>query len=724
MSFPPLPLSVPAHSRSLAALLVTAATFALAAPAAAQTTPPPADHSHQPQPADDFHNDDAIIVTGKYVKQLDVLAGVSVIGGEKLAQDIRPQIGDSLTKLPGVSATSFTPGASRPVLRGFQGERVRVLTDGIGSIDVSNTSADHAVTIDPLTAERIEVLRGPAVLLYGSSAMGGAVNVLDRRIPRKIPENPAHIDALATYGSAANERSIGASLDVPLGKQLVWHVDGTYRKTNDMRVGGYVYSPQFRAALTELGDEATAEGETEEAAEAYAAAGLKRRLPNSATETKSFGTGLALVNDGGSLGFSVGYYDTNYGVPERPMLEHHHDAGGHEHGAVTIGMKQWRADLRGEVEANGSFIDAIRVRAGFADYKHTEFEGGEVGTTFYNQGIEGRLELAQTKRDGWTGSSGIQYFHRDMSAVGDEAFIPPNATEQIGVFTLQEIERGAFGVEGSLRYEHSRVAAPSIEQSRRFDTLSGALGLSYKVDPDIKIGANVTRAVRAPSAEELFADGPHVATQSYERGNPLLKTEKSWGGELYVRVDKPDFTAALTGYGTRFNDYIYDVATGDTIDDLPVFQYIQRDATYYGFEAEASLTFAHTRDWSFLVDGVADYVHASVKNSDGSKSAIPRIPPLRLLGGLEAQSEAFDGRIEVEHSFAQNRVGAFETPTADFTMVNASLAWRPMGKSGGVTLMLSGNNLFNVEARRAASFTKDYVPMSGRDLRATVRLSF
>ena len=716
-------------ARLSSSLLLSVATLALAAPAYAQDmdTNDSADHSHDQIPGDDFHNDDEIVVTGKYVKQLDVLAGVSVIGGEKLAEDIRPQIGDSLTKLPGVSATSFTPGASRPVLRGMQGERVRVLTDGIGSIDVSNTSADHAVTIDPLTAERIEVLRGPAVLLYGSSAMGGAVNVLDKRIPRKIPESPAHVDALATYGSAAKERSIGVSVDVPLASQFVWHLDGTYRKSDDMRVGGYVYSPEYRAALTALGNEAAAEGETEEASEAYAEAGRKGRVPNTATETKSFGTGVALINDGGSLGFSVSYFDTDYGVPSRPELEHHHDGEseeGHDHGNVTIGMKQWRADLRGEVETGGNWLDAVRVRAGFSDYQHTEFEGDEVGTTFYNQGIEGRLELAQAKRGGWNGTTGLQYYSRDMRAVGDEAFVPPNTTEQLGIFTLQELERGNFGFELSGRYEHAKIAAPTMQLSRKFDTFSGAFGISYMLDPDIKLGANITRAVRAPSAEELYADGAHVATQSYERGNPLLKTEKSWGGEVYVRVDKTDFGASLTGYGTKFNDYIYDIATGTQVDGFPIFQYIQDDATYYGFEAEANWTFLHTRDWSFVVDGVADYVHASVKNDAGEKSAVPRIPPLRLLGGLEAQSEHFNGRIEVERSFKQDRISNFETPTRAFTLVNASLAWRPMGKSGGVTLLVSGNNLFDVDARRAASFTKDYVPMSGRDIRGTVRLSF
>lgn len=709
--------------------MASAAALALnPASALAQQAPVDPAHPDAQSHADDFHNDDAIVVTGKYVKQLDVLAGVSVIGGEKLALDVRPQIGDSLTKLPGVSATSFSPGASRPVLRGFQGERVRVLTDGIGSIDVSNTSADHAVTIDPLTAERIEVLRGPAVLLYGSSAMGGAVNVLDRRIPRKLPETPGHIDAIATYGSAAKERSVGASLDVPLGDKFVWHVDGTWRKTDDMRVGGFVYSPEFRATLTELGDEATAEGESEEAAEAYAAANRRGRIPNSATKTLSAGTGVSLITEGGNLGVSVGYFDTDYGIPARPELVHHHEGeegeGAHNHGDVTIGMKQWRADLRGEVETGGGFLNAIRVRAGFADYRHTEFEGGEVGTIFYNQGIEGRLELVQNDKNGWSGSSGVQYHHRDMRAVGEEAFVPPNQTEQLGLFTLQELERGNFSFEAAGRYEHSRVAAPTLGLSRHFDTVSGALGMAYKPDPHIRIGANVTRTTRAPSAEELYANGAHIATQSYASGDSGLKTEKSWGGEAYVRVDKARFKASLTGFVTKFDDYIYDVATGEIVNDLPVFQYLQRDATYYGFEAEASVTLAEARDWSFVVDGVADYVHASVDQDDGSPIAVPRIPPLRLLGGMDAQSEHFDARVEVEHSFAQNRIGAFETPTSAFTLVNASIAWRPMGKSGGVTLLLSGSNLFDVDTRRAASFTKDYVSMAGRDLRATVRLSF
>ena len=220
--------------RSVVALL---ATSLLTFPAFAQTATH-AERDATGRSAVHGDSDDEIVITAPYVADLDLLAGASVVTGDALVRDIRGQIGDTLTKVPGVSATSFSPGASRPVLRGFQGERVRVLSDGLGTLDVSNTSTDHAVSIDPLTAERIEVLRGPAVLLFGSQAIGGAVNVIDRRIPRAMPENGFHVDAVGTYGSAADERSGGAAVDVALDHQFVLHLDGSYRKTDDVRVGG------------------------------------------------------------------------------------------------------------------------------------------------------------------------------------------------------------------------------------------------------------------------------------------------------------------------------------------------------------------------------------------------------------------------------------------------------------------------------------------------------
>jgi len=327
-------------------LCSAASTLALmlTAPAFAQDTAPQTGD-------DDYHTDQPIIVTAPYVRSLDILGNVSVMEGEKLAQDIRGQIGDSLTSQPGVSASSFSPGASRPVLRGFSGERVSVLVDGLGAIDASSTSADHGVSIDPLTAERIEILRGPSVLLFSSQAIGGAVNVFDRRIPRGIPEAPFHVDALASYGSAADDKSVGASVDVALTKQLVFHVDGNYRDSNDVRAGGLIYAEPLRQRLLGLAADATADGDADEAARLTGAANSRGRIPNSASTSTSAGVGAAYINDGGMLGLSFGYLETDYGIPPRADL-------GEE---PTISSRQYRVDLRGEVELGDGLFEKLRV---------------------------------------------------------------------------------------------------------------------------------------------------------------------------------------------------------------------------------------------------------------------------------------------------------------------------------------------------------------------------
>lgn len=692
---------------------------------AQQATPQAAPDAMADDEDDDFHRNRGIIVTAPFVRDLSILAGTSELSGDDLAREARSQIGDALTKLPGVSATSFSPGASRPVLRGFQGERIRVLTDGIGTIDVSNTSPDHGVTVEPIILDRIEVLRGPAVLLFGGQAVGGAVNAIDKRIPREVPKEPFHLDALATYGSAANERSIGASLDVPLTSKLVLHVDGSYRRSDDLRVGGFVLSPGLRAEQLATAAEEREEGNLDEAAEAEELAGLRNRIPNTGTETYSFGGGLAYIGDGGSFGISGSYYNSLYGVPERPGAGHHEGEEGEEEGGeeseapVTIGLDQIKIDFRGQVDLPG-FFESLRLRAAYADFQQTEFEGDEVGTVFSNEGIESRLELVQRERGGWRGASGIQYVHRDFSAIGAEAFVPPNVTDQIGIFTLQEVRTGDFEIEGAARYDKVNVGSQSVGVERNFNSYSFALGLAYIADERLRLGVNLNRAQRAPAAEELFSNGPHLATQAFEIGNPGFTTEKSWGGEAYIRWATQDVNLSLTGFYSRFDDFIIDVPTGLEEDDLPVFQFIQNDARYYGLEAEASVIFARAGGFRFSADGIADYVHATL---DGL-GAVPRIPPLRLLGGLEAQSDTLDLRAEIEWFDDQRRNAAFETETAGFTLVNASASWKPFGPSRGVTLIASANNLFDVVGRRAASFTKDFAPLAGRDFRISARFSF
>ena len=712
--------------------LAAAASPALADDTAAAAAQPAAADG---VPEDDLHNrqTDAtgeIVVTASGLKQLDLLAGTSVLDIADVQRDAASgQIGDLLAKLPGVSATSFAPGSSRPVLRGQQGERVRVLVDGVGTADVSNTSVDHATTIEPITIERIEVLRGPAVLLYGSQAIGGAVNVIDKRIPVRMPDHDLHVDGFAGIDSASNLRTAAGSVDVGIGSNLVAHVDGSWRKTGDIDIGGFQVAPALRAALLADAAEEEAEGELEEAAELREAANQRGTVPNTAMESWTVNAGLGLILGDSTFGASIGWYDTSYGVPTRPGAGHHHgegegegeeetEGGGEEN--VSIGLKQFRADFKGDIALGDGAFERLKLRAGYSDYTHTEFEGTEVGTVFDSTSLEGRLELVQNTGGALRGSSGVQYTHRDFFAVGAEAYIPPNLTDQVALFTLQEWGTGPFQIEAAARGEFTKVKAQTLGIERDFDTFSGALGLVYEGVPGVRFGINGSRVARAPSAEELFANGPHIATQAFEIGDPALSTERAWGLEAYARGAIGKGTFSLAAYRQWFSDYIFLEETGAEEDDLPVFQYLQGDADFWGIEAELSYPVIDTGSFRLVTDLGASYTEAEL--DDGT--AIPRIPPLSLIGALEAQTGPIDLRGEVQWFDSQNRVTAFETPTDSFTLVNALVAWRPLKDNRNVTVQLAADNLFDVVGRRHASFTKDFVPLMGRNVRASVRLSF
>ncbi|MXO68950.1 TonB-dependent receptor [Altererythrobacter marinus] len=740
-------------NRSLA-LPVALALCAVAAPAHAQDARAQ-DRSSDPGAApaapetDDFHDrriapTGEIVVTATGLEQLDVLAGTTVVEGAELQRNLDGQIGEVLIKVPGVSATGFAPGASRPVLRGFSGERVKVLIDGIGAIDASNTSADHATAIDPLTAERIEVLRGPAVLLYGSQAIGGAVNVIDKRIPLRRLNEPFHLDALAGVDTASDLREGGASLDVPLGERFVVHVDGAYRKTGDLEIPGYVVVPELRADLLADAAEEEEEGHLEEAEELREAANHRGTLPGSATETWSANAGFAFFEGDSNLGASFGIYDTTYGVPLRPGTSHHHGEEDHdddhdhehdddhddhedhegeeEHGHedVTIALRQYRADLRGRLALGDGFLAALNTRVGFSDYTHTEFEGDEVGTVFEVKGIEARAELEQNRRGNWGGSTGIQYYYRDFDAYGAEAYVPKNHTDQVAVFTLQEIDFDPFQVELAARYEATDVESQVAGFDRSFDTFSGALGLIYETAGGLRFGVTGSRAERAPSAEELLSDGPHIATQAYEIGDRDLEVEGAWGLEAFVRGALGDGTVSLAVYRNWFDDYIYLAETGEEEDELPVFQYLQGDARYFGVEGQVTYPLYQADGFTLMADLRGDYVRAEL--DDGTP--LPRIPPLRLLGALEAQTGPVDARVEVQWFDGQDRVAPFESATDAFTFVNASIAWKPLRGNDNVTVLLQANNLFDAEGRRHASFTKDFVPLAGRNFKIGLRTSF
>lgn len=691
-------------------LLAGAATALLPNFAFAQDVP--AEATPEATPADPHadHTQD-IIITGFTRNRDEVLSGTSIVSGAELARELRSTIGETLARQPGVSATSFGPNASRPVLRGFQGERVRVLTDGIGSLDASNTSVDHAVAINPLTADRIEVLRGPSALLFGSAAIGGVVNVIDARIPRRIPDEGAHVAAIATYGSASNERAANATIDVPLAGKWVLHADGNYSKSDDLRIGGFVLSRELRAQAAASGD-----------SEVRALADLRDRLPNTAAETSDVALGLAYVDGASNFGISVNRYDSLYGVPVRFSLE-----PGVEAEAPRIDVRQYRADARAEIDTGAGFVDSVRFRAGYSDYRHDELEEtGEIGTTFLTKGAEGRLEVVQSKRGGWGGGFGVQYFRRHLDVIGEEKFLPESRTSQFGVFALQNYETGPLRAEAGARYERQSVSAradadlgnPAMKRS--FDAFSGSLGASYELAKGIRLGINGSHTQRAPSAEELFANGPHAGTQSFEIGDPDLGKEKSWGLEGTFSAEGDGYSLSVSAFRSWFDDYIFERRTGAIEDDLPVFQIGQADARYSGVELEGSLRLARMGGVTFVADTVADYVRATIKGAGPA----PRIPPFRLMGGLEAQAARVQGRIEVEWTAMQDRLAAFETPTRGFTLVNASVQFKPLKNNSNTSITLAANNLFDVDARRHASFLKDVAPLAGRDIRLTARLNF
>ncbi len=661
---------------------------------------------------DEDHHDhsDEIVVTGVRRKASDVLGGLSVLDSEELAKELRPSIGETLARQPGVTASSFGPTASRPILRGLSGDRIRILTDGIGSFDVSASSPDHAVAINPLTAERIEVLRGPAALVYGSSAIGGVVNVIDRRIPRVEPEDRIDVAGLVEYASAAEERSANLSVDGSIAPHFVIHADGNWSKSDDLRTGGHILTKELR-------EEAAASPfpEIQELAD------LKGELPNTAAKAWELAGGLAYVDGPLNVGFSVTRHDALYGVPIRFSLDPDVEAE-----APTIDVKQTRYDARAEIPLTG-FFSAVHLRGGYAEYRHNEIEDtGEVASTFRTSGGEGRAELIQTEQSGWSGTSGVQYFKRKVGIDGEEKFLPDSRQSQAGLFTMQSLVRGPLRLEGGVRVEFSKLDADADtdlgtpELGRDFTTVSGSLGAAYDLSPEWRAGLTLSRSARAPSIDELFAKGPHAGTQAFEVGNPDLDPEKSIGVEASIRRHKGPVTMTATAYYNHFSNFIFQAPSGEIEDDLPVYQYRQGKAEYYGFELETNAELGNALGIHWDADMIADYVHANVDDFGPA----PQIPPFRLLGGISANGGPVEGRLEVEHAFRQNRNAPLETETGGYTLVNASVDWHPIDERPGVVLGIAANNLFDVVARRHSSLLKDYAPLAGRDIRLNTRFEF
>jgi iron complex outermembrane receptor protein len=652
-----------------------------------------------------------IIVTGtrRRARFSAPVSGV-VLSGEELSRSARATLGETLAKLPGISSTAFGPGVSRPVLRGLQGERTRLLVDGIQSLDVSNTSPDHAVAINPLVAERIEVLRGPAALLYGSGIVGGVVNTKVARVPDRLPDAAVTGRISGLYGSAADEVSGGAALDGAAGR-LAWHLDGHYLDTGDLDIGGFVLADEQRAQALASPDPAI-----------RALADLRGRLPNSAAETWDVAGGISFVADGSHFGVAVSHSESFYGLPTRYSFDPAAPVPN-----TLIDLEQTRVDFRSEIETGGDWIELVRVRFGWADYAHDEvLDTGELTATFLNDAFEARAELVGAERGVWRATTGVQYGFRDFSVLAVSPLLPPTETSQFALFSLHELNLAPLRIEAALRFETTDIEAqPDLAlgnpaADRDFSGLSGSLGASYTVAPGWVIAASGFFSERAPVVEELFTQGTDPGTQGVLLGNPDLAEETAWGFEAVLRGFGPRWSLEASAYYNRFPDYIFAAQTGDVVDGLPVFRFVADEAEYYGFEVQGKVDLFDIGSATIGVDALADYTRATL--DDGTP--VPRIPPFRVLGGVSARASSFDARMEVEWSSEMDRLSDFETRTEGFVVANASFDWRVINSNPGLTLGIEANNIFDDTVRRHASFLKDFAPVAGRDIRVRARLAF
>ncbi|HQR90158.1 MAG TPA: TonB-dependent receptor, partial [Caulobacter sp.] len=465
-------------------------------------------HANEAAPAQDDAGVSKVVVTAApYAVSADNLtASVAIVDRTDL--DLAPPtgLGDLLSGMPGVRSTAFGAGASRPVVRGLAGPRVQVLTNGVGQIDASALSPDHQVATDPGEAERIEVLRGPAALAYGGSAIGGVINIIDDRIASRAPDGGYSGRLLASGATGDDSYAVSGAIHAAVGP-LVLTLDGLKREADDYEIPVFAESRRLLAS----------EGETAE--------GGGGKLANTAVELEAIGAGVSYVGADGFIGVSVKKTDTSYGVPGHA----HEEEGAEEEGPVTIGLTQTRIDLRGEYnKAIGPFAK-VRLSAGHADYKHTEFEGDAVGTRFMSDGYEGRVELVQAERGGWKGAVGVQGLRRNFDAQGDEAYVPRTKITEYGAFTQQRVEKAGWGYEGGLRIDYRDL--DSLKGQADFTNVSGSLGVFARPSDAVFFGLAVSRNSRAPTEAELYAEGPHVATRGFEIGNPNLDAETAWSVE-------------------------------------------------------------------------------------------------------------------------------------------------------------------------------------------------
>lgn len=659
-------------------------------------------------PPDEIHRLDKLVVSAglDHKAAFDLAQGTSVLTGEELHRLVQATLGETLNGIPGVASTYYGPGASRPIIRGLGGDRIRVLTSGIGALDAANVSPDHRSAVEPLFASRIEVLRGPSTLLYGSSAVGGAVNVINNNIPDTAPEPGALRGAAEIRGGGpARERAavISAGGGTP---RFATHINALKQRTRDLRIPGVARIDSDAPADQPAGT-----------------------LPGSASETSSGSVGGTMFWGHGRAGGAISRSETEYGVPN-----------GED---ISIRMRQTRFDLEGSVTQPFGVFRSAKARLGAGDYTHSEVAGAAtVNTTFTNKAWEGRLELAHAARGGVTGTIGLQGMRSDFAAEGEEVVTPPSLTQSGAVFALESLKLGEkVSVEIGGRVEGQKIklgrVSPELPmvtgyaarsgQIKKFAAPSGSVGLVVRPAKDWSIGANLAYTERVPTVQELFSNGPHGGTGTYEVGSAALGNEKSTGFDVSVRRRAGFVTGALSGFVNRFDGYIFEeklpanALPMERTGELTPFQFVARNATFQGYEAELSFHLVDQSPRHVHLNVMTDYVRAEQTTDH---QPLPRIPPRRHSVSLAYDDGRLGAEFEVRHAVRQNRFTEHESATPASTVLNLSVTYLIPTKRVSFEVFARGTNLTDEEVREHTSFLKEFAPQSGRGVLGGVRMTF
>lgn len=694
-------------SHAVCALLSVSATTALAA-------------------SDDNADDDRTVLIEEMVVSAHPLSAEGlaqpgmVLDGDELNRAVAGTLGETLINQPGIHSSTFGQAVGRPVIRGLAGPRVKVMEDRIDSLDVSVSSPDHATTIEPFIADRIEVLKGPSTLLYGTGAIGGVVDVHTGRIPHTAPEK---VDLKAEVRGAdnADQRTAAGSLNAGAGG-FVFHIDGFYRDADDYEIPGFAESEALRAMEEEEHEDEDHDEEAhEEEEEAFGV------LPGSDVNTKGGALGLSFVGDRGFIGASLSTYDSEYGIPghshehEEEEEEHEEEEHEEEEGNAFIDLKQTRFDFEAALLEPFGGAESLNLRIGYNDYEHKEVEpSGEVGTLFENEAIEGRIEVVHLPAAGIRGAGGFQFSDRQYEASGEEAYVPPVDTRTYGLFYVGQREFEYFSLDGGVRYEHVGHD-PQFGLNRSFDLGAISVGLTAPFESGLTLALLADYSTRAPTVEELYSDGPHLATGSFEIGDPNLDKERAANVSATVQFENEAWLLGASFYYTDFQDFIYEQATGEEEDDLPVFQWTQDDATFQGVDLEAEWRAVRWDSGEFAVNAFYDQVRARLK--DGENRNLPRIPPRRWGLGARLNWIGLTATINYARSSSQDAVAPLELPTDSFEDLRAHLGYTWDLNGNLIEIFVAGRNLTDDEQRFHTSFIKDIAPQPGRTVEGGLRVT-